>query len=319
MADLGNQQIKDTYNGLLKAEDSTQPIPATGTTPIEDGEGNTTALKLGRSGNGAEISGDLDVSNNLEVGGESVFLGQDHVFSASNARVGIRTANPTSAFEINGSIKCLGLNVDSQNLFINENLDYVKFGTYGQGSFFNPNTNENRTPQYTTAFTSNGVIVEESKIIVVKITGSGFNSLNSTPVEILPALPNAFYNIQEIVVMKVGGGNGNWVQVDTGRQDPYALGQLENETNKTGFRQFWSMDINICEFANGRTLYEPTPTNTPNTNNNHINQINRGVFLHSVYPDRNVNTTQTHYLKIRYRELNRARAFENYVDITIGS
>ena len=61
MADLGKQQIKDTYNGLLKAEDSTQPIPASGTTPIEDGEGNTTALKLGRSGQGAEISGDLDV------------------------------------------------------------------------------------------------------------------------------------------------------------------------------------------------------------------------------------------------------------------
>ncbi|BCV05915.1 MAG: hypothetical protein CM15mV120_330 [uncultured marine virus] len=114
MADLGNQQIKDTYNGLLKAEDSTQPIPASGTTPIEDGEGNTTALKLGRSGNGAEISGDLDITNDLEVGGESEFIGQTHLFSASNAKVGIRTTNPTSAFEVNGAFKAKGLNIDSK-------------------------------------------------------------------------------------------------------------------------------------------------------------------------------------------------------------
>ena len=169
MADLGNQQIKDTYNGLLKAEDSTQPIPASGTTPIEDGEGNTTALKLGRSGQGAEISGDLDVTNDLEVGGESEFIGQTHLFSASNAKVGVRTTNPTSAFEVNGAFKAKGLNIDSKNLFISDNFDYVVFGTYGQGDFFGTAQAVNQ-PKYLPGFGKNGKFVESSRYKTIKIT-----------------------------------------------------------------------------------------------------------------------------------------------------
>ena len=57
MATLTGQKIKDTYDGLLKTNDSTSGLPATGKTNIEDGVGNDSALSLGRDGQGATITG----------------------------------------------------------------------------------------------------------------------------------------------------------------------------------------------------------------------------------------------------------------------
>lgn len=66
MSTLTGQRIKDTYDGLLKTEDSTQGIPATGKTLIEDGLGNDSALSLGRADNGADITGNLEVTGNVK-------------------------------------------------------------------------------------------------------------------------------------------------------------------------------------------------------------------------------------------------------------
>ncbi len=68
MATLTGQRIKDTYDGLLKTTDSTQGIPPTGTTVIEDGLGNDSSLALGQSGNGANVTGDLNVSGDVQTG-----------------------------------------------------------------------------------------------------------------------------------------------------------------------------------------------------------------------------------------------------------
>ncbi len=57
MATLTGQKIKDTYDGLLKTNDSTSGLPVTGKTNIEDGVGNDSALSLGRDGQGATITG----------------------------------------------------------------------------------------------------------------------------------------------------------------------------------------------------------------------------------------------------------------------
>ena len=70
MATLTGQKIRDTYDGLLKTEDSTTGLPATGKTTIEDGLGNDSALKLGRTGNGVVVDSDFDVTGNLGVNGE---------------------------------------------------------------------------------------------------------------------------------------------------------------------------------------------------------------------------------------------------------
>ena len=67
MSTLTGQRIKDTYDGLLKTQDSTQGLPATNQILIEDGLGNDSALSLGRVNNGASISGDLNVGDDLIV------------------------------------------------------------------------------------------------------------------------------------------------------------------------------------------------------------------------------------------------------------
>jgi cytoskeletal protein CcmA (bactofilin family) len=86
MSTLTGQKIKDTYDGLLKTTDSTQGLPTTGVTTIEDGLGNDSALNLGRTS--AQINGNLDVSNNLVVDGdvqvESGITAADNIASQGN-------------------------------------------------------------------------------------------------------------------------------------------------------------------------------------------------------------------------------------------
>ena len=62
MSTLTGQRIKNTYDGLLKTEDSTQGLPATGQVTIEDGLGNDSALELGRVNKGATIKGNLNIT-----------------------------------------------------------------------------------------------------------------------------------------------------------------------------------------------------------------------------------------------------------------
>ena len=67
MATLTNTKIKDTYDGLLKTQDSTQGIPASGKVLIEDGLGNDSALSLGRANNGISVTGAItgDLTGNV--------------------------------------------------------------------------------------------------------------------------------------------------------------------------------------------------------------------------------------------------------------
>ena len=67
MATLTGQQIKDTYDGLLKTQNSTAGLPASGITQIQDGVGNNSALQLGRIGNGAEIDGNFTVTGDADL------------------------------------------------------------------------------------------------------------------------------------------------------------------------------------------------------------------------------------------------------------
>ena len=62
---LTDQYIEDTFQSLLHA--GLEQLPTAGTKPIYDGNGNKTALELGREENGAKISGDFEVSETLKV------------------------------------------------------------------------------------------------------------------------------------------------------------------------------------------------------------------------------------------------------------
>ncbi len=402
MADLGGQQIQDTYNGLVKKADSTTGFPVNGLQNLEDGDGNTLSIEIGQTGEGAQVNGNLQVNGNVDVtddlvtnvieceeleveqyvnvngyisapvitssymdpvtgnpeadlntslildedayieasapgtsikadringasvdpttGGTTIESESDVHLTSSTARVGIRKNNPGSALDVNGTIRSNSLDVRTKKLFVGPGLDYVQMGAYGQGQFFGLGTGEDRFPKYTLGVNQSGVLVEDIKSIVVKIQGTGFDNLNSNPVEILPTKQFAMYDIRDIITLKTGDALGNWVQVDTGRQDPYAIGQFDGLVSTGAFRQYWSMALQICNTA-GQTLYNPSKSSTPNTPANAINRKNRGLWLYSRYPDRQIShtTNQVHYIMIRYKELNVAGTFLNNVDITIGS
>ena len=70
MSTLTGQRIKDTYDGLLKTTDSTQGLPVTGQTTIEDGLGNDSSIAIGRTNNGLSVTGDVDTTGDVNINGE---------------------------------------------------------------------------------------------------------------------------------------------------------------------------------------------------------------------------------------------------------
>jgi hypothetical protein len=126
MSTLTNTKIKDTYDGLLKTQDSTQGIPATGKVLIEDGVGNDSALSLGRVNNGAEITGTITADSATVNGNANVINGQATIQSSGNqARVNINNTNVGDA-QINfqqsgGSIFSIGVDNTTDNFSISQN------------------------------------------------------------------------------------------------------------------------------------------------------------------------------------------------------
>jgi hypothetical protein len=102
MSTLTGNKIKDTYDGLLKTTDSTQGLPATGRTTIEDGLGNDSAIALGRSTQGITVSGNIDVTgdnNAVKFDSGTKYIG-DHSVDGFQ----IRTENTDDIlFKTNGN------------------------------------------------------------------------------------------------------------------------------------------------------------------------------------------------------------------------
>ena len=59
-------------------------------------------------------------------------------------------------------------------------------GNYGQGNYFGIATNINQ-PKYVAAFGSAGKVVEERRIITIKVSGNAFSNLSSTGTTLIPA------------------------------------------------------------------------------------------------------------------------------------
>ena len=64
MASLTDQEINNTYEGLIKTESSTQ-LPATGKVILSDGLGHASSLSIGKATEGATIDGTAVVTGNI--------------------------------------------------------------------------------------------------------------------------------------------------------------------------------------------------------------------------------------------------------------
>ena len=64
MATLTDEEINNTYSGLIKTIDSLE-LPANGRTCLSDGQGRESSLEIGLCGEGATIKGSVNVTGNI--------------------------------------------------------------------------------------------------------------------------------------------------------------------------------------------------------------------------------------------------------------
>ena len=64
MATLTDQEINNTYSGLIKTINSVE-LPNTGRTCLSDGQGNISSLEIGQGNEGATIKGSVDITGNI--------------------------------------------------------------------------------------------------------------------------------------------------------------------------------------------------------------------------------------------------------------
>ena len=97
MATLTGQKIKDTYDGLLKIDDSSIGLPTNGKIVITDGLGNDSALNLGKINNGAEITGTLTIDKITDSTSSAAVISEIITEAKTIAANNNDTSIPTSA------------------------------------------------------------------------------------------------------------------------------------------------------------------------------------------------------------------------------
>ena len=68
MPSLTDQEINNTYSGLIKTIDSLE-LPVNGRTCLSDGQGRESSLEIGLSDEGAKIKGSVDITGNITQSG----------------------------------------------------------------------------------------------------------------------------------------------------------------------------------------------------------------------------------------------------------
>lgn len=92
---LTNTNISDTYTGVLHTKG--EPLPSSGLEFVYDGFGNKSSLKIGRDGEGIDVSGSLG-SNFIDA----LYPVGAIIFSADNTNPGDRFLNTTWVQEASG-------------------------------------------------------------------------------------------------------------------------------------------------------------------------------------------------------------------------
>ena len=64
MPSLTDQEINNTYSGLIKTIDSLE-LPESGRTCLSDGQGRESSLEIGQIGEGAKIKGSVNVTGDI--------------------------------------------------------------------------------------------------------------------------------------------------------------------------------------------------------------------------------------------------------------
>ena len=242
-----------------------------------------------------------------------------------NRKVGFRTQSPGSAFDVNGTIRVRNqLNVGhttEQNLFVNGDGTaggrYVKMGNYGvpggaspdNGNYFGITGTENQ-PKYCAAFGNAGKIVQDMRIITIKLSGDAFKLLSTTGTTLIPAPgANSLIIPYEFLVHNTGGTAGNW---NTASSTTAAIGFCDGAgtCNYPGqFNRLFVINNGILR-TNGAWYLAAGIATTGK-----VMTLNKPLLLKA---SQNLTTVPTGswYIQIRYQIMNKDSGLIQNVDIT---
>ena len=266
------------------------------------------------SDTGSVIQLGLDASNN-----STLYL------DTTNRKVGFRTTSPGAAFDVNGTMRVRNqLNVGNtteQNLFVNGGSggQFVKMGNYGTGgNYFGITSSENQ-PKYTAAFGTGGKIVQDRRIITVKITASALNTYNSTSgVAIIPApgANNIIWPMSIFIYRGSGSAGTGWPSSNTVVGASFYFCQQQGNTCSGPINRIANIASGVCKASGtwfwGRPV--PLPTLGENPTNTYLLE-NRALRFKTASDVSNA--TMDWYVRIEYLAMNITAGFTNNVDTTI--
>ena len=308
------QVLQSTGSGIQWATISTGGISGSGTS-------GKVAKFTGSSSIG---DGDITFGTNTITLGDPTSSSTATLFvDTQNRRVGYRTINPTSAFEVVGTINTQGLNCNEKQFFSPKNNNYIQAGAYGGGEFFGMTGSENQ-PKYTYAAGSGGKFVEDERIETVKIEGNGFLNWHTNGCIIIPAQgANTFILVKEITVYKSAGSNSNMGTVYFGfceQASPTANCQMFGTNHSF---DFWAEISHNVTQKSGTWLWQ---SNRPmsgmgNQNSDVSSRLNR-PFVARVSQGSNLSSGTFNgpwYIQVKYSNVNYLAGFVNNADRTVTS
>ena len=287
--------------------------------------GSGTSGKVAKFTGGSSIGdGDITFGTNTITLGDPTSSSTATLFvDTQNRRVGYRTINPTSAFEVVGTINTQGLNCNEKQFFSPKDNNYIQAGAYGGGEFFGMTGSENQ-PKYTYAAGSGGKFVEDERIETVKIEGNGFLNWHTNGCIIIPAQgANTFILVKEITVYKSAGSNSNMGTVYFGfceQASPTANCQMFGTNHSF---DFWAeIDGNITQ-KRGTWLWQ---SNRPmsgmgNQRSDISSRLNRPLVAR-VSQGSNLSSGTFNgpwYIQVKYSNVNYLAGFVNNADRTVTS
>ena len=195
---------------------------------------------------------------------------------------------------------------------------YVKMGNYGNSNYFGITSSENQ-PKYTAAFGPNGKIVEDRRIMTIKISASAINTYNTVSgVEIIPApgSNNIIWPTNILVYRGAGQPGTGWPASNT------AIGAsfyfcLQVGTCSGNINRIANIASGVCK-SNQGTWWWGRPVPLPALGENPTNlylQDNKSLRFKTAS---NIsNATMDWYVRVEYIQMNITAGMTNNVDATI--
>jgi len=305
--------ITGTYPSFTITADNNGTVTGTGTANTLPKWSSSSALT------DSEIT---DTGSLVKIGSDA--SSQETLYiDTANRKVGFRTSTPGSAFDVNGTMRVRNqLNVGNtteQNLYVDGNGSaggkYVKMGNYGQGNYFGISTNINQ-PKYVAAFGSAGKVVEERRIITIKVSGNAFKDLSSVGTTLIAAPgSNSIILPFEILIYKDTGTTGTgWPSSSPnfGAEIGFCQGNSLNCSLTNAFDAVWKLPRSLVTQTG--TWFWSRSSATLNEVGANTFQLNKALLLRSA-SNLTALPTAAWYIQIRYAQLNYQAGLVNNVDI----